>query len=288
MLIPNEKSAGDILSGTKIANCFIRSNDSSARVEISGNDVVLYDDSYLRNGVIEGDTSSIKFLRSDDNSKGFIFEKRVGKDNDSDNILELYAQEPAENRFNSLFIGRRGNEFTGNLSSFTIAINCDSTKGFPLENGGQNGFFTISVSRDGVASSVAALAIGDAGTLYKDWTKNGQVALLVGSDDDGLSGLGYENPGVGVGILLYVKSLSEISLGANLIPDTDNAFNLGSSDYRLKDVNVGGRLNVGKVTDAGPMTNTNGVVGDIVFNTSNSKFYGCTSSGTPATWAALN
>jgi hypothetical protein len=49
-----------------------------------------------------------------------------------------------------------------------------------------------------------------------------------------------------------------------------------------------GSMIVKSVTDAGPMTATNGTVGEIVFNTSNTKFYGCTATGTPATWAALN
>jgi hypothetical protein len=49
-----------------------------------------------------------------------------------------------------------------------------------------------------------------------------------------------------------------------------------------------GSMIVKSVTDAGPMTATNGTVAEIVFNTSDSKFYGCTVTGTPATWAALN
>jgi len=48
------------------------------------------------------------------------------------------------------------------------------------------------------------------------------------------------------------------------------------------------RLRLSSVTDAGPMTATNGTAGDIVFNTSDTKAYVCTVTGTPATWAALN
>jgi len=51
---------------------------------------------------------------------------------------------------------------------------------------------------------------------------------------------------------------------------------------------AGKRLRLGVVTDAGPMTATNGTQGDVVFNTSDSKAYVCTVTGTPATWAALN
>lgn len=49
-----------------------------------------------------------------------------------------------------------------------------------------------------------------------------------------------------------------------------------------------GSMIVKSVTDAGPMTATNGTVAEIVFNTSDSKFYGCVATGAPATWAALN
>ena len=48
------------------------------------------------------------------------------------------------------------------------------------------------------------------------------------------------------------------------------------------------RLRVSSVTDAGPMTATDGTVGDVVYNTSDSKAYVCVTAGTPATWAALN
>ena len=53
-------------------------------------------------------------------------------------------------------------------------------------------------------------------------------------------------------------------------------------------VTVNGRLIVRSVTDAGPMTATAGALAEIVFNTSDSKFYGCTAAGDPATWSALN
>jgi len=36
------------------------------------------------------------------------------------------------------------------------------------------------------------------------------------------------------------------------------------------------------------MDETNGTEGEIVYNLDDSKFYGCTSTGTPATWAAFH
>jgi hypothetical protein len=49
-----------------------------------------------------------------------------------------------------------------------------------------------------------------------------------------------------------------------------------------------GRLGITQVTDAGPMTATNGTEGDLVYNLSNDKVYVCTATGTPGTWAALH
>lgn len=49
------------------------------------------------------------------------------------------------------------------------------------------------------------------------------------------------------------------------------------------------RLTHRSVTDAGPMTATGGTQGEVVFNTSDSKFYGCTvTHATAATWAAFH
>jgi hypothetical protein len=50
---------------------------------------------------------------------------------------------------------------------------------------------------------------------------------------------------------------------------------------------MGGAFFPRQVNDVG-MAATDGVIGEIVFNTADTKFYGCTTSGTPATWAAFN
>jgi hypothetical protein len=48
-----------------------------------------------------------------------------------------------------------------------------------------------------------------------------------------------------------------------------------------------GRLIVRTVTDAGPMTATAGTLAEVVYNTSDSGFYGCTVAGSTATWVKL-
>lgn len=64
--------------------------------------------------------------------------------------------------------------------------------------------------------------------------------------------------------------------------DTEQLFVFNDTEYVTPPVIVR------SVTDAGPMTATNGKVGEIVFNTSDTKFYGCTVTGTPGTWAAFH
>lgn len=68
--------------------------------------------------------------------------------------------------------------------------------------------------------------------------------------------------------------------------DVDGNVTLG--DASTDTITATGRLKHRQVTDAGPMTATAGDTGEIVFNTSDSKFYGCTAGGSPATWAALH
>lgn len=54
------------------------------------------------------------------------------------------------------------------------------------------------------------------------------------------------------------------------------------------DLQVEGSMQHRSVTDTGPMTESDGTTREIVYNTSDSKFYGCTAGGSPATWAALH
>lgn len=64
-----------------------------------------------------------------------------------------------------------------------------------------------------------------------------------------------------------------------------NTFGDASTDVFTFD----GRMLVRSVTDAGPMTATGGTQREIVYNTSDSKFYGCTvTHASAATWVAFN
>lgn len=74
--------------------------------------------------------------------------------------------------------------------------------------------------------------------------------------------------------------------GTSMLFRINNATVMSMSSTALT---MTGALLVRSVTDAGPMTATPGTQREIVFNTSDSKYYGCTvTHGTAATWVALN
>lgn len=80
-------------------------------------------------------------------------------------------------------------------------------------------------------------------------------------------------------------STNALAVGGDFSFNGNGTFGNASTDT----ITCTGRLLVRSVTDAGPMTATGGTQREIVFNTSNSRYYGCTvTHATAATWAALN
>lgn len=80
-------------------------------------------------------------------------------------------------------------------------------------------------------------------------------------------------------------AFTTITATGNVQFDANGQFGNASTDVYT----CTGRLLVRSVTDAGPMTATAGTQREIVYNTSDSKFYGCTvTHASAATWVALN
>ncbi len=80
-------------------------------------------------------------------------------------------------------------------------------------------------------------------------------------------------------------STNALAVGGDFSFNGNGTFGNASTDT----ITCTGRLLVRSVTDAGPMTATGGTQREVVFNTSNSKYYGCTvTHATAATWSALN
>lgn len=83
--------------------------------------------------------------------------------------------------------------------------------------------------------------------------------------------------------LLWDESADTLQVDGAI--DLNGSATLGSASTDA--ITCTGRLIVRQVNDDN-MDATAGTVAEIVFNTNDSKFYGCTATGSPATWAALH
>lgn len=82
-----------------------------------------------------------------------------------------------------------------------------------------------------------------------------------------------------------LTTIQQLTVSTDLAVDGNTTLGNASTDT----ITATGRLLVRSVTDAGPMTATPGTQREVVFNTSDSKYYGCTVTHvTAATWVAFN
>lgn len=128
----------------------------------------------------------------------------------------------------------------------------------------------------------------------------GGMALMGISDAATRAGLalygiiGSETPSSTLGALTLVASCKD---GTNVKAIPSDTFAIVFRNYttEMAFFSGDGKLNTTyghvqrTVTDAGPMTATPGTAGEIAFNTSDTKFYGCTvTHAVAATWVALH
>jgi len=108
-----DDGAPNILTGTVIVSCFIQTSALPSRIELEGNDLTFFDDTYERNGQIIGDTSRLIFTHGSGKvgevvQQGFIWEKRASIHDSYDNVLSLYALPPKEGKMNYMYFGIEG------------------------------------------------------------------------------------------------------------------------------------------------------------------------------------
>lgn len=324
----DQKDARQIVTGTVITNCFIQTSALPSRVELSGNDAFFYDNSVGGTGSISGDSASIVFVRADQRDGTFIMRKRHGVNDDDENVFEMFYQEAAgSSQRNYMFIGRQGDASQGSYTDEIIlhgvwGVRAEINRVYEYKSrptiytadynkidGSKEGVMTTIAGegKDGYVgmgklvealtfASATSFAVGDTITgnatgatakliykvssslFYADHTNN--IAFNPATDNacttNGAGG------GSGTG------DLSAAQFGTALVLFVDPLLNINIDGQVKVNSSSGGRMAVGEVTDAGPMTATAGTRGDIIFNTSDSKFYGCTVTGNPATWVALN
>ncbi len=102
-----------MLTGTVIVSCFIQTSALPSRIEMQGNDLTFFDDTYAQGQKILGDTSRLIFTHASGKvgeiiKEGFIWEKRGSADNRYDNVLSLYGLVPRGSALNYLFFGFEG------------------------------------------------------------------------------------------------------------------------------------------------------------------------------------
>lgn len=187
-----DDGAPNVLTGTVITSCFIQTSALPSRVEIEGNDITLFDDTYTKNGEIIGDTSRITFTKGSSKAgkriiSGFIMQKRALIGNDQDNVFEFYASDNSPNT-NYIFIGRRGTGDDRNIRVVEIAPDHRTAVGDA--DGYINGIFRVRVSRDGVDDDYRdGLYVMDRGT--ESSSREGTVNWLVAAGEGGQVRLSY-------------------------------------------------------------------------------------------------
>lgn len=233
----NEKDDGskNILTGTVITACLIQTSGFPFRVEMSGNDITFFDDTFLEGGKIKGDTARLVFTHDLNSNEGFIMEKRASLLDTYDNVLSWYATPAKTGRHNYMFIGRNGDasDAQRNLSSLHLAINFDSVT--PLLDNNLNGVFELEYSTDGVlaATNSKLILMGASSEIFFGSGFTG-FSSIIAAADGGISGIAYSDPGgVNFFVGLYATSTTNIALGMNLIPDTNAAYDIGSPTFKI-------------------------------------------------------
>lgn len=232
-----DKGAPNVLTGTVITSCFIQTSALPSRVEIAGNDVTFYDDTFLENGEIKGDTARLVFTHDLNSDEGFIMEKRASLLDTYDNVLSWYATPARSGRHNYMFIGRNGdlNDPQRHVNSIHFNIDQDSSLA-PDPDNSLNGVFRLEYSVDGVqqATNHVILNAGNSEQVFIGLGVGGFSALMVGGDG-GWAGIGYADPATDnlVYVMMYATSETTMALGADLIPDADGAYDIGSPSFKI-------------------------------------------------------
>lgn len=184
--------APNILTGTVITSCFIQTSALPSRIEMQGNDITFFDDTYSRQGKLIGDTSRLIFTHGSGEeggviTSGFIIQKRALIGNTYDNVLEVFSPNNTPNT-NYIFVGRKGTGEDRNIRVVEIAPDHRTAVGDA--DGYVNGIFRVRVSRDGVDADYRdGIYVMDRGT--ESSTREGTVNWLVAAGEGGQVRLTY-------------------------------------------------------------------------------------------------
>ena len=226
----DEAAAPGILTGTVITACLFRSTDQANRIEIQNNDIKIFDSSTGGGGTVTGDTASISFLKSRDQSQGFVMDIRAGKNNNNENVWELYALPNHYGQPNYIYVGKTGNDYSNTDTSYIeFDANIDTSRAYSASNGA----FLVQILTNHIAPPNPNIGAYDM-RLYGAGL-HGVAAGVVGSGTDGFGGFGWQ------GIDMWADS-TYINVGKNMVPQTDDTYDIGTISLRFKDFYSKGSL----------------------------------------------
>lgn len=240
-----DDGAPNILTGTVITSCFIQTSALPSRIELQGNDLTFFDDTYSENGRVIGDTSRLIFTHGSAKfgekiEQGFIMEKRASIYNTYDNVLSWYAMPAKEGAHNYMFIGRDayGDNSAGgsqrNLSTLQLAVNEDTLGAYTGDESALNGIFAVGHSIDGDTTNTGASFVSGNTFVLTTGALTGGYSSAMLARGGGLAGIGYIPTGsVNASILLYLTSETAITIGADMIPDANGVYDIGSPAFKI-------------------------------------------------------
>lgn len=210
----SEEDAGapNIRTGTVITACFIQTSALPSRIELQGNDLTFFDDTYEQNGQVVGDTSRLIFTHGSAKkgnivTQGFVIEKRASSENTYDNVLTLYAFSPKDGQKNIFYIGRDQRGDTIRLNYIEITVNFDPNA---TDKSNSNGFFAIGGAYDGKFGTNPNIRVI-------------QNTLI------GLSGEGYS-------VTLGGTQGGIVGIESSVLPNVASAYDIGSAAAPFRNI----------------------------------------------------
>lgn len=232
-----DDGAPNVLTGTVITSCFIQTSALPSRIELQGNDLTFFDDTYTQAGKVIGDTSRLIFTHGSGKkgeviTAGFILEKRASVFNTYDNVLSWYSPPPPNGAHDYMFIGRNAysQDEERNISSIHFAVNGETNFTPIAGNPPLNGVFEVEYSDDTVFKQ-RLLYMGKSDALLPGNGLTGYSSFMI-AGEGGVVGLAYTS-GASLAIALYMLNDHSVMLGADLIPDTNAAYDIGSPSFKI-------------------------------------------------------
>jgi len=281
----NTSTLGAVELGTAITSGFLKSSSSEFFNLVGGGEA-----STVFGGGVVGDDYRRILIRADGEIRWgsgtgvvdtFLCRTGIGELNtNGDFIVDDHTTTGSFNSIGSALFGKAG---TATLPLHVYENSSSLVNGITIEQDGAGDaplFFLLS----GVERFYISLDNTDNALKFGEGNNAGGGNDLIILDPDDTVRFPKK---VRVGDNLSPTSQLEVN-GISSLGDGGTTNYTSISATGTQTFNGSARFQLPNVTDAGPMTATNGTESEVVYNTSDNKAYVCTATGTPATWAALN